>query len=314
MTFLTKQRRAAKLAIALTSLVVVAACSGSGGAPGSPSPINSASAAQPPSVNSVGTTTVSFLGFDVNTLTVNVNTLTTSALAASYISAGKVQLQILVDSTGQPVPCGTSGATYVRFDTVGNGGAHPDGNGQTTYALDLDNLEASTGGVVKNVHCGDNICIRAHYVTGGGSPHVDEHFSDSLPYQVVCNLTCTYTQGFWKTHYAASWPAAVVSGGLTLGSVSYTAAELESIFNTAPAGNGLIILAHQLIAAKLNIANGADGSAVAAAIAAADTLIGGLVVPPVGGGSLAPAATAALTTTLDNYNNGLTGPGHCSGS
>ncbi len=47
------------------------------------------------------------------------------------------------------------------------------------------------------------------------------------------------------------------------------------------------------------------------AIAAADALIGGLVIPPVGGGTLAPSATGALTTTLDNYNQGITGPGHC---
>jgi hypothetical protein len=94
--------------------------------------------------------------------------------------------------------------------------------------------------------------------------------------------------------------------------VSYTAAELESIFNTPPAGGeGLLILAHQLIAAKLNIANGANPSAVASTIAAADALIGGLVAPPVGSGSLAPSAVSALSSTLDQYNSGLIGPGSC---
>jgi hypothetical protein len=77
------------------------------------------------------------------------------------------------------------------------------------------------------------------------------------------------------------------------------------------AGNGLISLAHQLIAAKLNVARGADGSTIASAIAAADALIGSLVVPPAGGGSLAPGTTSALVQTLDNYNSGLTGPGAC---
>jgi hypothetical protein len=42
-----------------------------------------------------------------------------------------------------------------------------------------------------------------------------------------------------------------------------------------------------LIAAKLNITSGADGSAVAATISAADALIGGLIVPSVGGRFLA---------------------------
>jgi len=50
---------------------------------------------------------------------------------------------------------------------------------------------------------------------------------------------------------------------------------------------------------------------VAAAIASADALIGGLVIPPVGSGSLASSATSALTSALDNFNQGLIGPGHC---
>jgi hypothetical protein len=124
-------------------------------------------------------------------------------------------------------------------------------------------------------------------------------------------MVCTLGQGYWKNHFPGDWPASVASSGLTLGSVSYSATQLESIFGTAVAGNGLISLAHQLIAAKLNVAHGADPSAVAGAIAAADALIGSLVVPPVGSGSLAPAATSALVQALDNYNSGVTGPGAC---
>jgi hypothetical protein len=93
--------------------------------------------------------------------------------------------------------------------------------------------------------------------------------------------------------------------------VSYTDLQLLSIFNTPAQGNGLLSLAHQLIAAKLNIANGADGTSVAAAIAAADALIGNLVIPPAGAGSLPSSATSSLTGTLDSFNNGLIGPGHC---
>ena len=66
-----------------------------------------------------------------------------------------------------------------------------------------------------------------------------------------------------------------------------------------------------MIAAKLNIANGADGSALGTALADADTLIAGLVIPPVGAGSMVASATSDLTTTLDNFNKGVTGPGHC---
>jgi hypothetical protein len=126
---------------------------------------------------------------------------------------------------------------------------------------------------------------------------------------------CTYTQGYWKTHgpiptgnNTNTWPVT----SLTLGTVLYTDLQLLGIFNQAPSGgNGLVSLAHQLIAAKLNIASGADGSAVASAIASADALIGGLVVPPVGAGSLPTSATSALNATLTSYNEGTTGPGHC---
>ncbi len=125
---------------------------------------------------------------------------------------------------------------------------------------------------------------------------------------------CTFTQGYWKTHgpiptgnNSNEWPVT----SLTLGSVSYTDLQLLAIFNQPAQGNGLIALAHQLIAAKLNVANGSDDSAVAASITAADNLIGGLVVPPVGSGSLHPSVTSGLTTALANYNEGATGPGHC---
>jgi hypothetical protein len=125
---------------------------------------------------------------------------------------------------------------------------------------------------------------------------------------------CTYTQGYWKTHgpiptgnNSNEWPVT----SLTLGTVSYTDLELQSIFDTPAVGNGLISLSHQLIATKLNVANGADDSAVAGAIASADALIGGLVIPPVGAGSLPNSATSSLTAVLTSYNEGLIGPGHC---
>ncbi len=117
---------------------------------------------------------------------------------------------------------------------------------------------------------------------------------------------CTYTIGYWKNHTPA-WPA----GSLTLGSVNYSASQLQSILAQPVAGNGLISLAHQLIAAKLNVANGANPSPASAAIAAADALIGGLIVPPVGTGSLKPSRTSSLTQDLDEFNNGEDHSGHC---
>ena len=122
-----------------------------------------------------------------------------------------------------------------------------------------------------------------------------------------CSTGCTLTQGYWKNHgpipvghNSNTWPLT----SITLGTVVYTDVEALMILNYAPVGNGLVTLAHQLIAAKLSVANGAVPTpAVAAAIAAADALIGGLVVPPIGGGFLDPSVTGTLTGTLDDWLN-----------
>lgn len=119
---------------------------------------------------------------------------------------------------------------------------------------------------------------------------------------------CTLTQGYWKNHAdKPGWPVTA----LALGSVTYDESQLLVVFGTSASGNGLVSLAHQLAAAKLNLASGADGSSIASTITAADALIGGLVVPSVGSGYLAPSTTSGLTTTLTSFNEGLTGPGHC---
>ena len=122
---------------------------------------------------------------------------------------------------------------------------------------------------------------------------------------------CTLTQGYWKNH-EEEW-----SGPLTLGTgplSSYTEVQLLSIFRQPVRGNGLISLAHQLIAAKLNIAAGASvPTNVRNAINAADALIGGNLVGGSGGGYLSPDLTSMLTAILDQYNNGNArgGPQHC---
>ena len=83
------------------------------------------------------------------------------------------------------------------------------------------------------------------------------------------------------------------------------------VFWTPPAGNAYFNLAHQYMAAKLNVLNGAaKPAAVTNALASAEALFTGA-----SGTTLSKtAATSAkqLAATLDAYNNGVTGPGHCS--
>ena len=144
-----------------------------------------------------------------------------------------------------------------------------------------------------------------------GSTYSTELFCKTLP---CATSGCTYTIGYWKTHGPGAkgnnrnmWKLT----SLSLGSVLYSDVQLMAIFNTSVKGNGLIALAHQLIGAKLNLANGSSSSAVASFIAQADALIGGLVVPPVGTGSLPTSVTSGLVTKLTQYNEGALGPGHC---
>jgi hypothetical protein len=90
-----------------------------------------------------------------------------------------------------------------------------------------------------------------------------------------------------------------------LGTVTYNQPQLLSILNTRPQGNGLVNLARQLIAAKLNQAVGAPVPAeVQDAIVEADALIGDLVVPPVGDGYIRPRDTNGLMRLLRDYNDG----------
>jgi hypothetical protein len=140
--------------------------------------------------------------------------------------------------------------------------------------------------------------------TQGGFRVSDTITCATLP--CVGGSSCTYSQGYWRNHPNA-WPVT----NLTLGTVTYQAAELMAILDDPARGNGLVILVHQLIAAKLNTANGADPSPVQQAITDADNMIGALVVPPIGNGYLEPGQTGDLTETLTEYNEGTIGPGHC---
>ncbi len=136
-------------------------------------------------------------------------------------------------------------------------------------------------------------------------------FSDNYEIATIQSQNCTFTQGYWKNHEEA-WPPSCTP--MTLGGNVYTKPQLLQILGQPVQGNGAISLAHQLIATKLNICMGADPSAVAACVTNADALLsacGALTVPPIGTCNIAPATTSATTQCLDDYNNGITGPGHC---
>jgi hypothetical protein len=168
-------------------------------------------------------------------------------------------------------------------------------------------LDIGFSGDVSPLACGTEYVFRSFAHNNGTSTRSD--FSSTyFASTAACNDGCTLAQGFWKNHPDA-WPVS----SLTLGTSSYTMAELLAILDEPVGGNGLIALARQLIAAKLNVASGANPSAISSAIAAADALIDFLVVPPVGAGTLRPSVTGALVKALNDWNTGVTGVGASGG-
>ena len=124
-----------------------------------------------------------------------------------------------------------------------------------------------------------------------------------------CASRCPLGQGFWKNHPAA-WPA----NSLSLGTVPYTATELFDILNTAPGSakkaDASLILARQLIVAKLNLADNSDPCPIAAAIAAADDLIDNAPIPiDVPPNTEVGVQMTDLADALENFNNGLMSSG-----
>lgn len=164
----------------------------------------------------------------------------------------------------------TSGTEYVvRVRANGEGGL-PTGGDNLTFGSE----SSAMGGSTYSPTC--------HAWTKSHDDHVE----------------CVHSQGYWKTH-PEKWPVS----SIRLGNVIYTKTQALAIWNTPAAGNGLISLAHQLMAAKLNIIAGAvPPSAIVGAISTADALIGTKIIPPIGSGFIAPATTSHLTDDLEEFN------------
>lgn len=137
--------------------------------------------------------------------------------------------------------------------------------------------------------------------------------SDSLTVtiHVPCVGGCSLTQGYWKTHstygpapYDPAWSQIGEDTPFFLSGASW----YKVLWTKPSKGNVYYQLAHQFIAAYLNKLNGADTAAINNALATAEQLL--MTYAP---SSLIPKTQfTSLAFTLDQYNNGYTGPGHCS--
>jgi len=135
---------------------------------------------------------------------------------------------------------------------------------------------------------------------------------------------CTLTIGFWKTHGGFGPQANVVSQYLPIWLGNAGGSESINVSDSTIAhdilmrnvygknSNGITKLYAQMLGAKLNIAAGADDTDVAAIIAAADDFLANhdwtdwnsLSKPE-------KQMVIGWMSDFDDYNNGITGPGHC---
>jgi hypothetical protein len=116
---------------------------------------------------------------------------------------------------------------------------------------------------------------------------------------------CTHTPGYWKNHPEA-WP----QDQIEIGGVVYLDAEAIAVLETPPQGDATYVLAHQLIAATVNVLAGADEEAVEGTIQQANAW---LEAQPLGSDPSNPERGQGVefADALTDYNEGRTGPGPC---
>ena len=142
----------------------------------------------------------------------------------------------------------------------------------------------------------------------------------TMDVNVPCEGGCTLTQGYWKTHseygpapYDATW-AILAAGADTIFFLSEQS-YYQVLWTSPRRGNAYYILAHQYIAAAMNQLNGADvPGEVLDAFNEATTLFETYTPRDIGSRSNLEVRSLflSLASILDDYNNGFTGPGHCS--
>ena len=170
--------------------------------------------------------------------------------------------------------------------------------------------------------CGEFDVVNTVDVTSADAHHPLASDTHTIHVVVPCATGCTLTQGYWKTHSKygpASKPDAtwnLLPGGAGPDTVFFlSGASWYQVFWTAPAGNQYYNLAHQYMAARLNVLDGASVPAsVAAAIASATTLFQTYTPAQIGAMDSKNAVRkqfVELAGLLGSYNEGLIGPGHC---
>jgi len=171
--------------------------------------------------------------------------------------------------------------------------------------------------------CGDNSHVNTATFVGQDSGATGSD-SWTVNANVACEQVsegCSLTPGYWKTHssygpapYDDAWALLLPNGEDTF--FFFSGQTYYQVLWTEPEGNAYYILAHAYIAAQLNMLDGA--SVPPDVLAAFDQATALFTASTPAEAALMPSddPTRQLFITLagilDDYNNGLTGPGHCS--
>ena len=217
------------------------------------------------------------------------------AFSATYGSDALAASPVTVTVTDAAVPACVTVLTRTQGDNVSDPSATVVITEQTSPDYTLIAVADSGGSIAQST----DLAARSATLHINGFHSAKATFTNEA---VVHDNGCTVTLGWYKNH--ANWPA----GAITQNTIFDGWGKVIDLLNTPPKGSQYIILAHQYITALLNIQGGASvPPAVQAALnTAAAYFAGG------GSGTGDPSIDiSGLSTILDNYNNGLTGPGHC---
>lgn len=232
---------------------------------------------------------------------VNNNNYTIAATGVTAVPGPPVSTAVVCpEITVSPatLPNGTVGTAYAQL-IAGSGGAAPYSFAVTAGSLPAG-LELGTNGQITGTPTGEGTSTFTVTVTDANDCTGLVELSITI---VIApppgGDPCPRSQGYWRNN-PDEWPV----DSLTLGQVQYNSEQLMALFKRPPSGDASMILAHQLIAAKLNVAAGSDAEPIQSTIAAADALLSGSLPLGVKPSSPTGRQMTELASVLDAYNNG----------
>jgi hypothetical protein len=188
----------------------------------------------------------------------------------------------------------------------------------TTYTV---NFGKSDSADVK-LECGLNTYTNTATLTTNDT-NTSTTSSWTIDATVACTNGCTLTQGYWKTHNTTFKGGAPADPTWYNNTSTLPSGELTNFFTTTSTwfqifwmppsgGNAYLQLAHQYMAARLNILKGASApSEVLSAIRWAESFFREKT-PSTRLNKQDANQARSYASTLASYNEGLIGPGHCS--